>query len=759
MQHFSTILRTPLKRVGLGTMVAMTCMTAGAVHGESWYHSNWEYRTPLYVNSATPHDIHDQSILLEGLVDTAVLGSKIQSGLGDLRFTWLDPATGMETPLDHYSSRATAHALTDIRLAGPVDIRAGTGVNDSLHVNATHMRNNPGAVYHNGRVYMTYTVRGDNKNAVDLIVYDEATRTVEGPVRIADLLSNPSEELNEHRAPVILVDHDGYIHLVYGAHGGNMNLFYRRSTSPEDIGSFTAETTVDTGSNTYPNIIQQSDGSIYVFSRVTTGSSWDLSYYRSTDGGDTWSGEQRFVEADGWVAYKGAITSDPAGETIHVVWHWFVHAESGLARYRDVLYTWSDDGGQSWKKADGTSLGSTISRLSSDLDVVTEGTNLWVYDVDVDSQGRPHIIYGNVGAPYDLFHAYWDQVAQEWTASQVTTGSYAWGNIRVYPDDELRINILERLGTFNTTSLRSVDNGATWDKASVRYRSSLRDSSPEMPRPGGVIPPISSFWGSNTDFEEYGPLFMYPSSPEHAQATIYMYYGNQAAERSDVDDPSELMEFQDDFASMVELSSDWNVTTMGNGTVSMESGVGVAINNPDTEEGGRAAIDRTLDTPMTHGYYRTRVRFDSTGSNHYIATLRNGDGDGEWRHMLTASPNGDWRYQNAAGSFVPFPEPANYSSGVFHEVELYWDTRDQRMRVSVDGQSLTGHWGVPMGYAGTDPITTIMQRTQIGDVSSFTTSEAEVYGTPYPRDYSLDSDFEEAANGESRVEQSLWLGY
>lgn len=732
------------------------CALGHSAWAESWHYPDWAHRAPFYFNSATPHEINGQPIMIEGLIDTTVLGSKARNDLGDLRFTWYDADTGQETPLDHYLSRATQHTLTDVYLSGDVRVGRGTGVGDSLHVNATHMRNNPGAYYFNDRVYMAYTVRGDNKNAVDLIVYDADSKSIEGPVRIADLLSNPTEEQNEHRAPIVLVDMDGYIHLVYGAHGGNMNLFYRRSVSPEDISAFTPETTIDTGSNTYPNILQLADGSIYVFSRVTDSGSWELSYYRSTDGGQTWSGEQRFVNSEGWVAYHGAMTAGPDGNSIHVVWHWFTHALTGVDRYQDVLYTWSDDGGQTWKKADGTSLGSSMSRLTSDLDVVAEGTNLWVYDVDIDSLGRPHIIYGNVGAPYRLFHAYWDTQEEEWASSQVTAKNYAWGNIRIYPDDEIRINILERLNTFTPSALRSFDFGETWEHANVRYRHPLRSSSPEMPRPSGVVPPISSFWGSNSDFEGYGPLFMYPSSPEFAQGTIYMYYGNESAERSDVAGPSEMMDFSDDFSSLSSLPSDWNVTTMGNGTVTLESGVGVAVVNPDSTENGRAAIDRTLASPLTHGYYRTRVRLDDNSQNHYIATVQNEAG--EWMHLLNATPEGEWRYQQEGGGFVPFPNPATYEAGTFNNVEMHWDTLAGLLRVSINGQKLTGDAGIPLPTGSDTPITRIMQRTQIGSPSSFTTVRAEAYGSPFQRDYAIDGDFPEDNPSEpNRVERETWF--
>lgn len=708
---------------------------------EHWHYQDWSWRLPLHVTTAQPHAIEGQNVLLETIIDTAAYAGLIRNDLGDLRFTWLDPSTGSEVPLRHFIPEAGRSAVTNVTVAGDVRIRRGTGVTDSVFRYPTHHRNNPGNYYHDGKLYMSYVARGTDQNHVDLLVYDTAGRTFEGPIRIADLFKNPREEENEHRAPALLVDHDGHLHIIYGAHGGSMYLQHRRTVNPGDVSAFTPANVISTAPHAYGSILQLANGDIYVFTRESISFSpadFAISYHKSTDGGLTWGNTVRTIHSNNHVAYYSDAVVGRDGNTIHLVWEWFDYDLQGADRYRDVLYAYSDDGGETWKRADGTNLGPTPSRLGSDLDYIHVGTNKWTHGLDLDSNNNPHILYGDVSAPTKLYHARWD--GGQWIKNQIGTDNFYLGDIKLYPDDEIRVVANNRISNIGASTLRSFDLGETWERTFTRLRNGPRLSVPEMPAPSGASP-IMATWSDGNFFGDYGPLFMFPESHEHSQATIYMYHGNPDATRTDEASLADLKDLVVDFRDHgPDLPPGWETVELGNGVVTVDPDAGVHLNNPDDTQGGRAATLREfVDAPLAHGTYRARVRFDDTSSTRYLATMRNEDS--EDFNLLVAHSDGTWKYQ--AGGFNDFPEPRGYQAGVFHEIEIHWDARRRLYRVSVDGHSLTTDFGIPIPTSSMAAFNRLVIRTIIGSASSFTVRDVEIYGSPFRRDYWLDAGFPE----------------
>lgn len=709
----------PMNRLAV-KLIATPLLLLGPMPGPAteapWYHEGWAHRIPLYLSSATPDEIRQQPTLLLGDVELRALGGEARPDLADLRFVHFDAETGEQAPLEHRVEVLPGGDAARLILRTEKSIGRGTGVSDSLWRYGIHMRNNPPVLFRDGRLYITYVARPTDRNVVELLVYDTETRAFEGPVRISELLRNPREEANEHRAGSLLVDHEGYIHITYGAHGGDMHLFYRRSLAPHDISAFTEEVPLTLEVNTYPNIFQLANGEIHVYSRATVGATetsprtWDVSLYRSLDSGRTWQPRRDIVRSEGWVAYKGAITPDRNGESIHIVWSWYAREGEVDFGHRDVMYARSDDGGRTWSRADGTSHGEAISRTTSNIDYIASGENLRAFDVDVDSQGRPHMIWYDMGEGNRFHHSFWDE--SRWVTRQLPTdGPVWWGNIRVYEDDSL--NIMFRESATSIHSLRSHDHGANWEKSYTSSLGQQRFTIPSMPRPGGGGP-FAAVWGANDSQDGYGPLFVLPRSPDHAQTTVYMYYGNAEAQTSSAGSETELMEIAEEFQP----------------------------GDPEGSLSGRGALSRMLPTPLGHGSFQARLQIPEFDGGHAVAAGFE-NSDGEVIQLLVADHTGAWGYLDGEGGAKAFPGSPEFAAGTWHDIDIHVDTAAGLFRISVDGSSISGDDGLPLPAATRSPITRYYMEAPQGEEERMNIARIRAYGSPFMLDYSLDMGFPE----------------
>lgn len=121
----------------------------------------------------------------------------------------------------------------------------------------------------------------------------------------------PIDSEDDHGAPVMVIDASGYLHIVFGAHGGLFR--YAKSTAPRSIAAWTTRNLSEIPGGTYPPMAVMADGSIAMIYR--TGSSHGSTYpnhefgqiVRSTDGGST------FVEqVAGGIINLNAYSADAA---------------------------------------------------------------------------------------------------------------------------------------------------------------------------------------------------------------------------------------------------------------------------------------------------------------------------------------------------------------------------------------------------------------------------------------------------------------
>ncbi|MEM9446522.1 MAG: BNR-4 repeat-containing protein [Verrucomicrobiota bacterium] len=259
-------------------------------------------------------------------------------------------------------------------IGAAVDYFVDNGYKKPFDVTYPH----PNSHYHNGVTYIAYQGSDMNNNDPSVCSYNHITGVWRGPVRIGN---NPLPNSDLHGKPSIVVDDEGYIHVVFGGHGGTIGLAgsnkfggysdgelkHLVSNFPEDIGyddsDWTRQNSAPGGGSTgqisvyatYPQFMKVTNGDIYLFCRHGNHHS-DWSYQKSTDNGISWSGEVSILKhsyVDTWYAWFSVN-----GDVIDCVYNYH---PGGSGNYRqNIYYMYLDTTSDSWYNVEGKNLNSKI---------------------------------------------------------------------------------------------------------------------------------------------------------------------------------------------------------------------------------------------------------------------------------------------------------------------------------------------------------------------------------------------------------------
>jgi len=267
---------------------------------------------------------------------------------GDATFNRFDDFEGEETELNYISGgddRATACP------ANNKIVRIG---------NKTHI------VYAKGTSHGVY-VR----------TYDHTSGTWSDEVEIA------ASCYDNHACPTIVADSQGYLYVFYDGH--HTTLKWRKSTNPNDASSWSAAEAVPNQADNpaYPSAVVDSNDNIHLIYR-NTGTEYLNTYYQKYDG-SSWSNATILFEGNSsyHACYHCSLAIDD-NDVIHAVAHWEkIDGDGGEV----VGYAKSEDGGNTWKKSDGTTYTLPITRTS--VESIQEGDNIRVDNIAVDNNGHP----------------------------------------------------------------------------------------------------------------------------------------------------------------------------------------------------------------------------------------------------------------------------------------------------------------------------------------------------------------------------------
>ena len=218
----------------------------------------------------------------------------------------------------------------------------------------------------------------DTKSATMIQTFDHSTDEWLPAVHVGSGKDN-------HGGPALVADSKGYLHIVFGPHGGPFQ--YCRSERPNDASSWLKMPEFgDRG--TYPSLICGKDDTLYIAYRGGS-APCKLLFQRKPAGGE-WTEPVVLVDAavpGGYTQYSNALCFGPDG-TIHLAFHVYdLHPAGGKA----VGHLQSRDGGVTWTLADGSPV--ELPYTPHDPGWVVKGPELDMRcaNVDCDPDGNPYL--------------------------------------------------------------------------------------------------------------------------------------------------------------------------------------------------------------------------------------------------------------------------------------------------------------------------------------------------------------------------------
>ncbi|MPY86794.1 MAG: hypothetical protein GEU99_02625 [Luteitalea sp.] len=362
----------------------------------------------------------------------------------------------------------------------------------------------PRAVYYEGKQRGTYV--GWVTRAGDIQVAFRAADT--NRFRVTTVRENLDPD--DHANPALLSLPDGRLTAFYSGHGGE-HMFYRTTVNPEDVSSWEPEREVKTNTAgekgyTYPNPYRLSgeNDRIYLFWR---GGNFKPAFAASDDGGHTWTDAQTVIEGPGQRPYV-KYASD-GRESIHLAFtdgHPRNEPSNGIyyAKYRDGAFYRADGS----KIAGLNALPFKPSAADLVYDADAAGARGWVWDIALDGNGYPVIVYAAFPTETDhrYRYAYWNGTRWEdhliteagsWFP-QTATGEverephYSGGVVLDHADPSVVYLSRPVNGVFEIEQWVTHDHGASWASTPITERSDQPNVRPFVPR--GSARDIQLMW-------------------------------------------------------------------------------------------------------------------------------------------------------------------------------------------------------------------------------------------------------------------------
>lgn len=237
------------------------------------------------------------------------------------------------------------------------------------------------------------------------------------------LVSTDTLTDDDHGAPAICMDHEGYVHCFFGSHASQIK--YAVTNAPRDPSAWTQKAGIGTDL-TYPHAVPVGTA-IYLFARGNSLQS--LIRYKTTalSGGEaTWGSPQTVATFAGGRHYFG--DSFAVGTYIHIIAN---YSDAGDTFRRDLyhyVYDTTDDSLGNSTGSVSTAVGSQpISKATADASyiVVDQTTNVTSgYGLCRTSDGILHLAYiDDSSSPYDVNYINFNGSA--WSAPATITSLYA----------------------------------------------------------------------------------------------------------------------------------------------------------------------------------------------------------------------------------------------------------------------------------------------------------------------------------------------
>ena len=193
--------------------------------------------------------------------------------------------------------------------------------------------------YYKGVTYIAY--QGEKTDPY-VVAFDHKNNKWVGPYKAGTSLLGKNGKIDSHGKPSLVVDGEGYIHLVFGGHGGTPDLgentlgnynsgkqIHVKTKQPMDISEWEEVDNI-TPFGTYSQFLKMDNGDIYLFYRHGAHrSNWV--YQVSTDNGHTFSPKVSFLKAK---------PTSPTPESDNVWDSWYINLKKGNGNEIIVSYNY-----------------------------------------------------------------------------------------------------------------------------------------------------------------------------------------------------------------------------------------------------------------------------------------------------------------------------------------------------------------------------------------------------------------------------------
>ena len=356
------------------------------------------------------------------------------------------------------------------------------------------------AEHYNGVTYIAY--QGEKEDPY-VVAYDHVSDKWIGPYKAGTSLlgKTPGKKTDNHGKPTLVVDGEGYIHLVFGGHGGSPDLgentlgnynggkqIHVKTKKPLDISQWEEVDNI-TPFGTYSQFIKMDNGDIYLFFRHGAHrSNWV--YQVSKDNCRTFSDEVSFLKAkpagpnkkssDAWDSWYINLEKGSENEIV-VSYNYHLCYGIGNIHYgerHNCYYMRFDTEKNEWYNIKGETLQLPITKEYADTMTLAVNTGeRWnhIGRVGLNNQAHPHISWyegeddGSVhGGPKQLVNYYW--TGNEWVGGKTNLPIEARGEMEVNSPDSINYLLGSSAGKSGEVAWwKSVDGGKEFSKGEVLF--------------------------------------------------------------------------------------------------------------------------------------------------------------------------------------------------------------------------------------------------------------------------------------------------
>lgn len=281
---------------------------------------------------------------------------------------------------------------------------------DKGYGNAVKTMQHPAGEHYNGITYVAY--QGPLEDPY-VAAYIHATKKWIGPFKAGEsvLGKNPDEEIDNHGKPAMIIDGEGYIHVVFGGHGGlpiygdnslgnthKGKMTHVVTKNPLDISSWEVLDNIPPF-GTYNQFVKMDNGDIYLFYRHGAHKS-NWVYQKSTDNGRNFEPPVSIFETnhfgdydDAWYAWFEKTSEDK----IIAVYNYHKCKNGGHDGERhNGYYMVMDVANTKWRNIKGDELEMPITKGYADLNTLVVDTgDKWSARGTgaIDGNGSPHVFF------------------------------------------------------------------------------------------------------------------------------------------------------------------------------------------------------------------------------------------------------------------------------------------------------------------------------------------------------------------------------